>query len=308
MLRLRLLAFALCFLSIAAPSARGAERRGVLVVAHGGNSEWNAAVRKAVKQAHLDAPAEVAFGMGMHPEEVRTFQQAVNRLERRGVDQILVVALLVSSHSEVYRQYEYLFGLRPKPEWQEAGEPLDLEVPVVIGQTLESSPFLEAILLDRAKALSQQADEETVVLVAHGPNDEADNQLWLRVLGQVAATIKQEGGFLDVVSLTMRDDAPEAIHQEASQALRKLVEERSQQGRVLVIPVLIAKGGIERKIPQMLAGLSYVYRGETLLPHPKMIEWIRSQAARTETSSRQAEGRSRLVHAFSVGGSVGGIE
>ena len=56
--------------------------------------------------------------------------------------------------------------------------------------------------------------------------------------------------------------------------MREMVREQSKMGRTLVIPLLLASGGVEAKIPQRLKGLAYEYRGEALLPHPKLAEWI----------------------------------
>ena len=253
---------------------------GVLVIAHGGSTRWNRAVRQTLKGSELALPAEAAFGMGMQVEEVQRFQQAVEKLEARGVGRIAVIPLLVSSHSEVYRQYEYLFGLRDRAEWPQAGPPLQVHVPVVMGQALDDDPVVAEIVLERARALGRHPSQETVVLVAHGPNDEADNAQWLASLRRVAQHLTQTGGFAQALSLTIRDDASHAVREDAKQALRQAVQDAGRQHQVLVVPVLMAQGGIEHKIPKLLKGLSYRYSGRTLLPHPKLAEWIAQQASR----------------------------
>jgi len=237
-------------------------------------------VRRAVRAADLDMPTEVALGMGMHSGEVRRLQEAVDRLERKGVARIVVVPLLVSSHSEVFRQFEYLFGLRAEAQWRQAGEPLDLEVPLLLGRALDDDPLVAEILLERAFALSRSPERETVILVAHGPNGEADNQRWLEALQRLASHLTREGTFRQVLSATLRDDAPKPIQEGAARQLREMVRTSSEQGRTLVVPVLIARGGIEEKIPKLLAGLTYVYTGQTLLPHPKLEAWIGQEALR----------------------------
>jgi len=251
---------------------------GVLVIAHGGSSRWDSMVRKAVKAAKLEAPTEVALGMGMHSGEVRRFQEAVNRLERKEVSRIVVIPLLVSSTSEVYRQFEYLFGLRASAEWTDAGRPLALEVPIAMGRALDESPAVAEVLLERARALSRVPAEETVILVGHGPNEDDDNARWLATMQRLADHVKVAGGFHDVRSFTLRDDAPRMIHERAARALRDAVQEAAGKGRVLVVPLLVAEGGIEDKIPNLLSGLTFVYTGETLLPHDKIEHWIAEQA------------------------------
>ncbi len=258
------------------------ERVGVLVVAHGGNNRWNGLVRKAVMAARLDVPVQVAFGMGMHDEETRSFQDAVNRLQRKGIDRLLVIPLLASSHSEVFRQFEYLFRLRSQAEWKDV-EPLRLKVPVVMGKALDDDPLVSDIVLERARRLSRKPSEETLVMVAHGPVSDEDATQWLEVMGRISEVVKAEGAFKNVLSALMRDDAPEAIKEEASRKLREAVRKASEKSQVLVVPLLIASGGVEQKIPKLLSGLSYAYDGQALLPHPKLSQWIARQVEELST-------------------------
>jgi sirohydrochlorin ferrochelatase len=286
----RLLLFAIAWLigisgAFGQPPPRPS-RVGVLVVAHGGNNRWNGLVRKAVTHARLEVPVQVVFGMGMHEEEGRAFQDAVNRLQRKGVERLAVVPLLVSSHSEVFRQYEYLFRLRAEGEWNDI-KPLQVQVPVVMGPALDEDPVVADILVERALALSRAPAEETVILVAHGPVSDADAARWLEVMGRVGEEVKQRGAFAAVLSALLRDDAPAAIKEEASRQLRETVRSVSRQSRVLVVPLLVASGGIEHKIPKLLSGLPYAYDGEALLPHPKLSQWIARQA---EALSKGSEG------------------
>jgi sirohydrochlorin ferrochelatase len=260
---------------------------GVLVVAHGGNNRWDGLVRKAVAQARLDVPVQVAFGMGMHEAEGRAFQDAVNRLQRKGIDRLVVVPLLVSSHSEVFRQYAYLFRVRAAGEWNEVA-PLQIKVPVVMGKALDDDAVVTEILLERAESLSRSPSEETVILVGHGPVADEEASRWLEAMGRLGEEVKRRGAFAGVLSALLRDDAPAAIKEEASRQLREAVRQAGTQSRVLVVPLLIASGGIEQKIPKLLSGLPYAYDGEALLPHPKLSQWIARQVE--ELSTQGSEG------------------
>lgn len=270
------------------PPAAGpaTERVGVLIIAHGGSNPWDSAVRRVVRQARVRVPVHVAFGMGMHAHEVRVFQDAVNRLQRKGIRRLLVVPLLVSSHSEVYRQFQYLFGVHHEAVWPAAGAALSLDVPAALGHGLDDDPLLAQILLDRARTLSRTPERETVILVSHGPNDDDENQQWLGGMKSFERFIQQEEKFHAVVSLTIRDDAPKAVKERAVRELREAVRRASEAGRALVVPVLLAPGGIERKIPKLLAGLSYAWNGETILPDARIAEWLDRQI--TELSNPPA--------------------
>lgn len=273
--------------AMAAPDAR---RQGVLILAHGGSAEWNASVERAVADARLSYPTAIAFGMGMTPQDVSHIEHAVTHLSAQGVTEILAVPLLVSSHSEVYRQYEYLLGLRADSPWpNHTPQPLQLSVPVRLGTALDAHPYLAEIVVERASALSRDAIKEVVILVAHGPTDEADNAAWLAQMRTIAKRLRAAGGFADVEACTLRDDAPADVQAQATATLRALVEQHSRSARVLIVPLLIARGGIEQKIPQRLAGLRFTYAAETLLPHPRVAQWIRE----TVEALRQVRGATR---------------
>ena len=187
--------------------------------------------------------------------------------------------------------------MRPQAIWPEAGGPLQVSVPVELRPALDESPQLREVLLDRARALSRDPSRETVILIAHGPNDDAANQRWLAMLETVAQHLKHAGGFREAAGLTLRDDAPEPIRHAAIEQLRQEVQRVSAAGEVLVVPVLMAKGGIEHKIAKALEGLAYRYSGQTLLPHPLIAQWIAQRAAEApgETVKGRGEPHAAMV-------------
>jgi len=270
-----------------AAAAETPRQVGVLVLAHGGSEEWNRQVRESVAQAELGVPTEIAFGMGMHAQEAAGMQDAIERLIRQGSARLIVVPLLVSSASDVMRQFEYLLGLRQDGPWEEI-EPLALSLPVAMTGALDADPLVGDILLERARALSHAPAQESVALIAHGPTSDEDNAHWLRVMDALAEQLKRAAGFRAVVPVTMRDDAPEPIVEEATRAMREQITRMGQESRVLVVPLLLATGGIEHKIPQRLAGLVYAYSGEALLPHPALSRWIAKQVRQSAVGAAVA--------------------
>lgn len=260
------------------PACAQESRVGVLILAHGGATTWNAQVQEAVVEADLGLPTEIAFGMGMEPREADRVREAVNRLTARGVHEILAVPFLISTHSSVYRQYEYLLGLRREPSWPDHPvKPVELTMPVRLVQALDDSPWTGEILLARALALSEDPSREAVVLVAHGPEEEADNASWMEVMQRLGADLLARGGFAAFRAATLRDDAEPKIEEQAVRQLREEVSSLSGSLRVLVVPLLISQGGIEEKIPECLKGLRYRFSGQGLLPHPYAARWIRER-------------------------------
>ena len=96
-------------LMCSAPLA-GAEKTGVLVIAHGDRHDgWNQGVRQAIAPLQERYVLELAF---LFPVPSESLQEGLDRLEARGVDTILVIPLLVSSYSEHFEELEYILGLR----------------------------------------------------------------------------------------------------------------------------------------------------------------------------------------------------
>lgn len=262
----------------AVPVFAQSDKVGVLVLAHGGSPQWNAQVERAVQEADISHPTEIAFGMGMMEDEVRNVQAALERLELRGAEKIIAVPLLISSHSSVYRQYQYLLGMRDIPSWPgHPVAPVKKRSRVILLSALDDSELVAEILAERVSVLSKDSGNEAVVLVAHGPEEEKDDRLWLQAMERLGKKLEEKGRFAAMACATLRDDAPQVIQERATRQMRQQVSDLGERCRVLVVPLLLAQNGIEKKIEERLEGLSYVYTGATLLPHPNITRWIRQQ-------------------------------
>lgn len=272
---------------------------GVLLLAHGGSRQWNKEVLKIQKELGRQWPVETAFGMA----DVRETKKALEKLQKRPIQQLVIVPLFVSSYSEVMDQIRYMLGLREKPSEELLKAPhahhsratlerVRPKIPFVLTGALDDHPLVAEILLERAKALSRKPQEENVVLVGHGPVLEEYDQKWLEVMSRLGLEVQKKGGFRFVHAATLRDDAPREIRDKAEKKLQNLVRQLSRQGRTLVIPHLISQGGIEKKIQKALEGAFYSWDGKTLLPHSNIAEWAAEAVERSAGEVSDA-GRSR---------------
>lgn len=269
---------------------------GVLVLAHGahrGHGEkgvghvhgeqspetipsWNASVLEAVKPLKGTYPLEVAFGMA-DPE---TIQEAVRKLEEKGVSEVIVVPLFISSHSPIIGNSRYILGLQKELPYTtdvKSLPRLESKLRFSMAKALNDSPLVAEILLERSKELSTNPAKETVILVGHGPNDENENKLWLHDMQKLAAYVREKGEFKEVKVATWRSDAPKEIKDKAIYELRTMVEASGKDGRVIIIPHLLSSGGVENEIVEALKGLTYIFNGKTLLPHENITIWIEKQ-------------------------------
>jgi sirohydrochlorin cobaltochelatase len=267
---------------------------GTLVVAHGGGPEWNAGVETVVAQVRVSGPVAVSYLMGAGAANAR-FQDMVADLVRRGAGEVVVVPMLVSSHSGHYEQLRWLVGETDSldAEMQHHLHMSGIErptaaVPLRLARAIDDAPEAADVLVDRARALATEPQKQALFLVGHGPNSAEDYAAWMHHLRAVAERVREQAGFRSVRVGLVRDDAPKAVRSEAVDQVREVIQlQQELTGRdVVVVPVLIARGRVSREtIPADLKGLPIIYSGETLLPHAFMARWIESRVRQRTTVS-----------------------
>jgi len=280
----------------------GGAATGILLLAHGGKENWNEEVKKIAAAVDKSVPVEVAFGMATK----RNIQDASDRLVARGATEIVAVPLFVSSHSSVITSTEYLLGLRKdapaalasfaKMDHGHGGHdshmaadksfdpttPIKSTVSIRMLPALDRHPLVAEILMSRAAAISKDPENEVVILVAHGPVEEEENNLWLGDMAALAKQMATGHKFRRIEYLTVRDDAPDPIRSNATAELRKVVETASAEGkRVLIVPLLLSYGGIEQGVRKRLDGLQYAIPEQGLLPDARLEKWVLSSVRET---------------------------
>lgn len=297
-------------------------KRGILIMAHGGDPEWNRDVEAVVEPLRCKYPTEVAFGMA----QTSSIRESVRKLEEKGVREIAVVRMFVSGDSFVPAT-EYILGLRDvppldplasrgnehiKPEPAPAlatahdvslgasqgihaehaghGAPTDahaghcMEPPQPIQsrskfslsyEGVGESPLIDEILHDRVKSLSIDPAQESILILAHGPGDDAENERWLANMNRRVQQLNEAGPFRAIHCETLREDWPDR-RQAAERRIRDFVERAGQGGgRCLVVPFRVAGFGPYKEV---LAGLNYVADERGFCPHPNMTKWVEQTA------------------------------
>lgn len=287
------------------PEAQCINKKGILVLAHGKAShrhgdhdhenhlnsmpidinsnttpkvDWEDTVLNLTVEAStkIPYPLEVAFGMWDHDN----FQKAVTHLGHQKVCFLEIIPLFISDHSDVIRAQKYQFHLsetNPLPfELKRVELPSSIQM-VRYQSALNDDQTLSQIIQKRALEMSQNSQQEELILVAHGPNGDEDDLLWLRDLNTHSNRIQIPFSKIHVV--TLRDDAPEPIQEKKTQELRGYVQGALSQGKTpLLLPVLIAPGGIEDGIKERLQSLQYRFSNHMIAPDPLLIEWLIERA------------------------------
>jgi sirohydrochlorin ferrochelatase len=164
-------------------------------------------------------------------------------------------------------------------------------VPIRMTGALGRHRLVAEILAARASSISKDAANEAVILVAHGPGEDDENKRWVEDLLALAAGIHGSAPFASVDALTVRDDAEKPVRDAATAELRALVEKRtSEKKRVLLVPVLMSYGGIEKGIQKRLEGLDYTMPDHGLMPDDRLVAWVLEMAS---TGDRAASSASR---------------
>lgn len=262
---------------------------GTILVAHGGGPEWNAQVERLAADVRLPGPVAVSYLMGPGAKTA-PFHQVAAGLVARGAEELVVVPVLVSSHSGHYDQIRYLVG-----ELDSISETMmhhlhmggieraAVQVPMRLTPAMDDAPEIADVIAARALALAEAPAERALFIVGHGPNSAEDAAEWMRNLRSVAERVRERTGFRSVLVGLVRDDAPAAVRAEAVLQAREMIAlQHELTGRdVIVVPVLVSKGSVSRdKLPRDLAGLPVVYTGEGLLPHEEMARWVERQVSR----------------------------
>ena len=301
-----------------ASPARSGSGFGVLLMAHGGTPDWNEAVLETVKPLEAKYDIEVAFGMA----DATTLQEGVRKLEARNVRKIGVVRLFVSGESWSERT-EQIFGLRPgapadataatSPHAKHGGHAghggpaanaehaghgghsmaffrVATSASYAIStQGLADVPEMGNVLADRAAALSNAPAREDVLILAHGPGEDAENTRWLAQLDARAAAVRARAPFRRVQVETLREDWPDK-RVDAEKRIRAFVQQASANGgKAIVIPFRVQGFG---PYAQVLEGLDYVSDGNGLIPHAEVSKWIERQITSLESGPFRAPGAS----------------
>ena len=260
---------------------------GVLVMAHGGGEEWNASVEQAITALHREYPVSIAFGMA----DAGSMERAVRQLESEGVAHVGVVRMFISGESW-YERTEQILGIeegapsKQQAQQQAAGQSA-MRMPMGFWQIdsdlafhmspegLADAEEMDRVLLDRISALSRQPADEVVVVLAHGPGDDAENQRWIDKISHRTQLARDELGVHAIRTFTLREDWQDK-RELAEQQIRDYIATANAAGRqALVIPYRVQGFGPYHEV---LAGLDYRADETGLVPHDNVIQWIQNQA------------------------------
>lgn len=260
-----------------------ASQIGVVIMPHGSTQPWNDAVEMTIQPLMAKYPIEMAYGMG----DPRIIQDAVSRLEQRGIRRIVFVRMYALDH-QMKSLTDYILGLSEQAPSDGHGgghnhsatAPLQIRTAALFSTFggYEQNPEIAQVLHKRIAELSKDPANETVVLLAHGEATDEGNDKWLAVISKNIDRLRQEphcAKLKMIKAMTVREDWPKE-REIAVAGVRATIEEASKHGRVLVIANRLYGSGPYKK---MLQGLTYEINEKGLVD-PILTRWLEDGMAR----------------------------
>jgi sirohydrochlorin cobaltochelatase len=257
---------------------------GVLILAHGYGEEGDADLYNSLEDFSETYQTTVAYGMSMMSS--RHIECSLLEMNQAGSGKTYIVPVSASPFNTLVRQWRYIFNLENDYSYANV-EKVNSDGAVFL-EPIGDHPLAREIVLDFANEISSDPSNEVVLIVAHGPVSGEDNALQLEMMDNISSYLSANGGFSEVMPLTLQDDAPPEVRAANVQRMREFVSTRSYNGRdVLIVSNLMSGKGIQRRVERDLEGLTYSFNPNGVATHPLFREWI-------EVSIQESLGKNQM--------------
>lgn len=280
------------------PAASSA-KTGVLLVSHGSRS---ASWRKMLGEFHDEAAPRLMKLAGVDGVKSAFMEYTepsiatrLKEFDKEGYDEVILVPLLLTVSSHSFDDIPTIIGAKEDAHSLAAmkAERIEQYTPrakVTMTPLLDFSELLQENLPRRIKALSRDAAQEGVVLVAYG--DEAYGEEWEEFFTELGKMVCRETG-VAAATHCWCGHVVRYSGEPTTGAIRKVLSEHE---RAIVIPVLVAKDEmfqdqlIGKAIEAAGAGDRVAYVPDAILPDEKLTAWV-VEATRTALEDRAAAGQ-----------------
>lgn len=250
---------------------------GVLVMAHGFREHGDRVLGERLQVVASDKPTALAMGMSMMTSD--HIQLALNNLSAAGVERVVVVPAVSTRYNTMVRQWQYLYGLRESAEYATVPR-IESPVDLYMVPPLEDHPLVGEVLVEYAAEISENPAQEDVIIVAHGPVFEADNQRQIAMLERLADYVAERSDYNSISVATLQDDAVKEVREANIRNLRAMVSGSAAAGRdVLIITNLLGTRTVQSSLRRDLNGLDYRFNRKGLIEHDNFIKWIEESVA-----------------------------
>jgi len=248
----------------------GHESIGVVIMPHGATKPYNDAIEKTIEPLKSRYKIEMAYGMG----DATAIQNAISKLEHQGINNIIFVRFYPGS-DQLKEKTDYILGLSNKIPQQWDG----LISPQIRSSSIintfggyEEDNLIAGIFLDRIKEVSKNPKKETIILLAHGSNNDKAEALRKNKMKNHIDWIQKQfkPPFKKITDMVLREDWPEK-REEALNEIKKIIREGNETGKVIIISNRLYGSGPYK---HFLKGLKFDMNSKGLAPHPNLTNWL----------------------------------
>lgn len=270
----------------------GPLKTGFLVVAadrgYLGNQEINA-VMAQFKQTY---PASLSLigenRQGIEGDYAEYIQRAVAELEKQGVDNIVAIPMFLSGADATLNPYR-----------QKITE-LKGRAPIQWAPPMAESYLTAQILLDKVEALSADPARERLVVLGGGAVDEASARRIKNDLEKLVQEVTDRHDFREV-AIHVYYDRGARDQDEKNEAIDELIiRTAAKRGRTLLVPFAIGVKFDQRMSMEGWLGRKFgrfdIAMGESILPHPDVLTWLKWTANRYSAASKKQVGVLIMPH------------
>jgi len=257
-------------------SNQGSQNYGVLIMAHGYGPGGDLDLFNSVQS--VGELYQTTLSMGMSMMTSSHVICSVNEMIDKDVEKIFVVPVSSTAHNTLVRQWNYIFNLEEQFAYSEVDRIANERI--VMLEPINDDIYAKKIILEYTNEISSDPANEVLIIIAHGPIDQADNEIELRLMNNIGDYIKKHSSIQTVKSFTLQDDAPKAIRDQNLNRIKAFMTASKEDGkRILMVSNLMSGKGIQKKIEEDFEGIDYTFNSKGLLTHPYYIDWIKESVA-----------------------------
>lgn len=271
------------------PNKEG-KKIGVLIVNHGSVAEsWRnqlLEVEKAVEPTLLAnekiSDVKTAFMEYTEP----SIATRMKEFDEEGYDEVVVVPVFLTVSSHYSHDIPVIVGLSADPKIKEELKKEKIEVyraqaKVTIAPPLDYSSILKKNIERRVNALSENPENEGVLLVAYG--DQQYNQQWEEMVEEIGKYLKIKTGHSDIAYAW----CGHLVHYSQEPTKNGILKLQELNDDVIVIPILIANDPyfqdeiIQGAVDAVTVDGNVKYVQDAILPDEPLNNWVTDIAIKT---------------------------
>ncbi|MBD1260523.1 cobalamin biosynthesis protein CbiX [Maribacter polysiphoniae] len=255
---------------------------GVLLVNHG-------SVAKSWRQMLLDVEEDVKETILSNPKisKVTTafmeytepsIATQMKEFDKEGFDEVIVVPIFLTVSSHYSHDIPVILGISSDPkakEYLNGKEKIEVykaKARVSVTPPLDYSTLLKKNVERRVKALSENPENEGVLLVAYG--DAQYNQQWEEMVDSIGKYLKIKSGH-DSIAYAWCGHLVSYSTEPTIKGIEKLMQ---LEDRVIVVPILVAndpyfQNDIIQKAVDAVEG-EVAYKQDAILPDSNLNKWV----------------------------------